>query len=192
LLTDSFSRCITLARQLRIKVEDNPMPTRFVPRLLVLALLAIPAFASGVDATGREPRPAPGFTLKSTTGTVTLDSLRGKVVLVDFWASWCQPCHKSFPWLSAMHEKYASKGLRIVAIDVDKNRDDADEFLARHPAPFTVAFDHAGKTAAAFQVSGMPSTFLIDSTGSIVHTHVGFDPRKADQLENLIKEALRP
>lgn len=136
-------------------------------------------------------RPAPAFTLPiHTGGTVSLDSLRGKVVFVDFWASWCGPCKMSFPWLRAMHERYASKGLEIVAIDLDKSRDAADAFLAKIPAPFLVADDPSGKTAEAFRVTAMPSSFLIAPTGEIIYSHAGFDPKRTDMIEGLIRDAI--
>jgi thiol-disulfide isomerase/thioredoxin len=131
---------------------------------------------------------APDFNLTARKGTASLAALRGKVVYVDFWASWCGPCAKSFPWLKAMHEQYAAKGLDIVAINLDKDRGKAEEFLAGHPAPFMVAFDPKGTTAEAYHVAGMPSSYLIDAAGKIVFVHTGFAPKDAAQLEARIKE----
>jgi thiol-disulfide isomerase/thioredoxin len=151
-------------------------------------VLAIASLAAAATAGSAPPR-APTFRLPTRNGTVSLDSLRGRVVLVDFWASWCEPCRKSFPWLRSMHERYGTQGLAIVAVDLDKDRDAADAFLARYPAPFIVAFDPAGKTAEAFKVSAMPSSFLLSPAGEILHAHAGFDPRKTGTVETLIKEA---
>jgi cytochrome c biogenesis protein CcmG/thiol:disulfide interchange protein DsbE len=137
---------------------------------------------------GRAPQRAPAFRLATRNGTVSLDSLRGRVVLVDFWASWCEPCRKSFPWLKSLHDRYGTQGLTIVAVDLDKDRDAADAFLAQYPAPFIVAFDPAGKTAEAFKVSAMPSSYLLSPTGEILHAHAGYDPRKSGTIESLIKE----
>ena len=134
------------------------------------------------------PPRAPFFTLPTQTGSVSLHSLRGKVVYVDFWASWCIPCRDSFPWMKSIYEKYASKGLEIVAINLDKNREYADKFLQEFYPPFTVAFDPEGKTAEAFEVPTMPSSFLISRNGNIIYTHAGFDEKKIDVVENVIKE----
>jgi thiol-disulfide isomerase/thioredoxin len=150
--------------------------------LLVIVLLAEPPATAG-----QNPR-APTFMLPTRTGTVSLDSLRGRMVLVDFWASWCEPCRKSFPWLKSLHDRYGAHGLAIVAVDLDKDRDAADKFLAKYPAPFIVAFDPAGKTAEAFKVSAMPSSYLLGPTGEILHAHAGFDPRKTGTIETLIQE----
>lgn len=165
--------------------------TRFWLPGLVLLLVAAPR----ADArTPKDPvaasSPAPSFTLPARTGTVVCsDSLRGKVVLVDFWASWCGPCQKSFPWLSAMYDRYSAKGLTIVAINLDKDRVAAEAFLAKHPAPFTVAFDPSGKTAKAYKVWGMPSSFILSPTGTVLYSYAGFNPDHAGAVEAMIKEA---
>jgi cytochrome c biogenesis protein CcmG/thiol:disulfide interchange protein DsbE len=151
--------------------------------------LALPAFAGSSSSAAKNPKPAPAFSLPTRTGTVSSDSLRGKVVLVDFWASWCVPCRKSFPWMAGMYQRYRDKGLVIVAINLDKTRDPADQFVAENPAPFLVAYDPSGKTAEAFHVSAMPSSFLVDTTGTIIYSHPGFDPKKTGPLEKLIQEA---
>ena len=142
-------------------------------------------------ALAKSPPPqlrAPSFTLPTTNGTVCLDSLRGQTVLVDFWASWCTPCKQSFPWMSSMHQKYAAKGLRIVAINLDKDRGLADAFLDQHLAPFTVAFDPSGKTAKEYKVWGMPSSYLVGPDGTILFSRIGFDPKKTEDVEHLIQE----
>ncbi|MGA7616349.1 MAG: TlpA disulfide reductase family protein [Thermoanaerobaculia bacterium] len=153
---------------------------------LLSLLLAVSAFAAPPAASAT----APDFTLPSTSGTVSLHELRGKVVLVDFWASWCAPCRASFPWMSGMLQKYGSKGLAIVAVNLDKSRDHADDFLDRFPAPFRIAFDPAGRTAEAFHVEAMPSSFIIGRSGTILYEHQGFQPGQTAAVEDRIKEAL--
>jgi thiol-disulfide isomerase/thioredoxin len=132
---------------------------------------------------------APKFSLPGRSQQiVTLDSLDAKVVLVDFWASWCVPCRQSFPWLNALREKYGAKGFVAIAVNVDKDRAAAEKFLAANPASFTIAFDPAGKTAEAFHVSAMPSSYLIARDGTILIRHQGFDPKKTADLETRIAE----
>jgi len=167
--------------------------------LLLVSVLALPMFATATwpaPAPGHGPRPgapsAPQFSLPARDGTVTLDALRGQPLLVDFWASWCTPCRASFPWLARMQQRYAAHGLRVVAINLDKDRADAAAFLARIPAPFTVAFDPAGTTAEAFHVKAMPSTFLVSREGTIVFSHAGFDARRTQDFETRIQEACAP
>jgi len=133
---------------------------------------------------------APAFELATRDGKVSLESLRGRVVVVDFWASWCGPCRQSFPWLASLHERLASKGLTIVAVNLDKERSAAMGFLADYPAPFTVAFDPEGHTAEAYKVKGMPSTYVVSTDGRILYSHIGFDPKRTGELEAILQEAL--
>jgi thiol-disulfide isomerase/thioredoxin len=151
----------------------------------VLALTAEAALAAGVGD------PAPAFALRDAHGaTVTLDGLRGHVVYVDFWASWCGPCRRSFPWMNDLHRRYGDKGLAIVAINVDKNPADAARFLERNPAQFAIAYDRDGTTPLAYAVEGMPSSYLIDARGKVVDVEQGFhDDRKA-ALETRIQGLL--
>lgn len=135
---------------------------------------------------------APSFSLPAVHGQAALDSLRGRVVLVDFWASWCAPCRGSFPWMASLQKRYGPSGLEVVAINVDKERKLADLFLARFPAPFTVAFDPAGTTAQAYGVRAMPTSFLVGRDGQVLMTHPGFDPKKSAAVESRIVEALKP
>ncbi len=157
--------------------------------LPLVALVAIALVARPAPSSATKLVHAPRFALPARDGTVVSDSLRAKVVLVDFWASWCGPCRLSFPWMAALQQQYGTKGLTIVAIDLDKDRSLADAFLAEHPAPFRVAFDPAGKTAEAFAVSTMPSSFVLGPDGTVLYAHSGFDPKKTGPIEHLIQEA---
>lgn len=163
---------------------------RRVTRIVVLLAMVWPALAAASAKPAAPPPLAPSFTLASDAGTVSLDSLRGRAVLVDFWASWCGPCRKSFPWLKSMQEKYGAKGLTIVAINVDKDREAADKFLSEFPTPFVVAYDPDGKVAELFHVAAMPSTYVIDLEGRIAYAHRGFEPKKAPEIESHIVETL--
>jgi len=134
---------------------------------------------------------APAFTLPNAAGqNVDLDKLRGSVVYVDFWASWCSPCKRSFPWMNEMTRKYGPKGLTIVAINVDKKREDAEKFLRLAPAEFTVVYDPAGKAPAAWQVRAMPSSYLVDASGKVVLVESGFKDERKDEVEERIRAAL--
>jgi thiol-disulfide isomerase/thioredoxin len=166
-----------------------PSSHRFVRRLVVLLAIAWPA-AVAAKAKPETPVVAPSFTLASDAGTVSIDSLRGRAVLVDFWASWCGPCRKSFPWMKTMNEKYGAKGLTIIAIDVDKDRAAGDKFLSEFPSPFVVAYDPEGKVAEQYNVAAMPSSYVIDRTGKIVYVHHGFETKKAPEMESHIVEVL--
>ena len=132
--------------------------------------------------------PAPAFSLPTATGrTVDLAALRGKVVYVDFWASWCGPCRRTFPWMNEMQRKYGGDGFVIVAVNVDKKRADAERFLADVPAQFTVVYDAAGATPSAYGVKGMPSSYLVDAAGKIVAVEQGFREDAATAIEARVR-----
>lgn len=150
--------------------------------------LVLPAIAGAADS--KTDARAPSFTLPTGSGSIALNDLRGKVVLVDFWASWCPPCRQSFPWMQDIYNRYSGKGFAIIAISVDKQKSSADMFTQSFtPIPFVIAYDPSGKTADAFHLEGMPSSYLIDRSGTIIYSHAGFDPKKTQTLENLIEEA---
>jgi cytochrome c biogenesis protein CcmG/thiol:disulfide interchange protein DsbE len=170
------------------------MSNRLTRCLLGIAVagMALGPMAHGPEALAKSAPTrvaAPHFTLTTSTGRLDSDSLRGRVVLVDFWASWCGPCRQSFPWMATMHDRYAAKGLVIVAVNLDKDRALADKFLDGFHVPFTVVFDPSGKTADAFHVKAMPTSFLVDRSGEIRMTHAGFDAKKTDAMEAALEEA---
>ncbi len=158
------------------------MPNRFLAALF-LVVFALPLSSALADT-------APNFKLPSQNGIVSLDALRGQVVYVDFWASWCGPCRKSFPWMNEMQRKYSKQGLKIVAINLDTDRDPISKFLGQNPADFTVAYDPGGNVAKKYNLMGMPSSFIIDRKGNIQNVHVGFRQEDRAELENRIVSTL--
>ena len=193
-----FTTLRRLDRRARIKPE--PMSDRttagwrrvraFLPRAALS--LAPLFFAVGAAALGAGET-APAFALPTAGGeTVALAALRGRVVYVDFWASWCGPCRRSFPWMSEMQEKYGARGFSVVGINVDKRRPDAERFLQQTPAGFTIVFDEAGRTPAAYAVKGMPSSYLIDAEGRVTAVESGFRDEQKAPLEERIRALLAP
>ena len=102
------------------------------------------------------------------------ESLKGKVVLLDFWASWCDPCKESFPAMEELQKEYGPRGLVIIAVNVDENRSDMEDFLKKHTADFTVVHDAKEKLVAEAGIATMPSSFLVDQSGRIRFVHAGF------------------
>lgn len=121
---------------------------------------------------------------------VDVDGLRGRVVYLDFWASWCGPCRQSFPWMQTMKSTYENRGLTVVAVNLDMDRAAADRFLTRFHPTFDVRFDPSGDLAEAYKIRGMPSSVLIDRHGVTRFTHVGFRPVDVRLYEAQVRELL--
>lgn len=127
----------------------------------------------------------------NTKGSVLkLSDLKGKVVYVDFWASWCKPCRKSFPWMNNLQKQFAKQGLKIIAVNVDKDQSLVEKFLKMYPADFTVAYDPDGSLASKLKVKGMPSSFIFDRNGKLITSHVGFRKKDINMLEDKIKTVI--
>ena len=153
------------------------------PTILTALLLSLSLFADSGTAA-----PAP-----TTPEWPLLKSYSGKVVLVDFWASWCGPCLRSFPWMNDLQQHYGADGLVIVAVNLDQERELADAFLRKLPPKFRVEFDAPGNIARQFGVQTMPSSFLVDRHGQVRVRHAGFrDGQRAEreeQIKKLLKES---
>ena len=134
--------------------------------------------------------PAPPFALAGKDGAVQLAQFRGKVVYVDFWASWCGPCRQSFPWMNEMQARYGAKGLQVIGVNLDAKAADAHQFLAENPAQFLIAFDAAGTTPRAYGIKGMPSSVLVGPDGTVLFEHAGFKAADRAELEKRIQGAL--
>lgn len=150
-----------------------------------VAVIAIYSFVSPSFAFAQK---APGFTLPGQNQTIQLAKYKGKVVYVDFWASWCDPCKRSFPWMNELQTLYGEDGFRIIAVNLDESRKDAEAFLKKMPAKFDVAFDKSGKTAEAYNLKAMPSSYLIDRKGNLVHKSLGYRAEEKKILEKKIKQ----
>src|SRR5215467_9715639 len=143
-------------------------------RAALVALAAIGPTPAAWSVASGDAAPACSAQLLDGARTVSLADYRGKVVYLDFWASWCAPCRESFPFMNELQRDLAGKGLQIVAVSVDKTADDAKRFLARYPASFTIVLDAAATCPAAFRLEGMPSSYVIDRSGAVPAVHVGF------------------
>ncbi|WP_229260089.1 TlpA family protein disulfide reductase [Duganella aquatilis] len=154
-----------------------------------MLMLAATLAASSAQAL-EKGAPAPQFDLPGVDGAIKLAKLQGKVVYVDFWASWCGPCRQSFPWMNEMQAKYGAKGLQIVGVNVDAKSDDARQFLTATPARFAIAFDPQGATPRNYGIKGMPSSVLIGPDGKVLLEHSGFREADRAELESKIQSAL--
>ena len=153
--------------------------------LLGLVVATVIFLAAGPRAS------SPPETIKSIQATLPDSvSLDGKVVYVDFWASWCVPCRSSFPWMQDIHERFRDRGLVIVAVDVDKDSKAAQKFLKDNGADFPVIFDPKGELAEQYGLEVMPSSFIYDRSGRLVTQHQGFARDETDGLERTLAKLL--
>jgi cytochrome c biogenesis protein CcmG, thiol:disulfide interchange protein DsbE len=155
---------------------------------LFAAVAALFMLCHGTAQSVENGASAPEFDIAGQAGKVKLSDFKGQYVYLDFWASWCGPCRQSFPWMNAMHERLGPKGLKIVAISVDKKQEDAKQFLVETPAKFIIGYDTAGETPRAYAVKGMPTSLLIGPDGKVLFTHMSFkDADKAEVEQKIIK-----
>jgi peroxiredoxin len=181
--------------------------TSFAPACAAASLLAATvigcggaaAGSGGASASGAHGglvgQAAPDFSAAAVVngkGKVALGDLRGKVVLVDFWGTFCEPCKKSFPKLQSLYGKYAASGLKIVGISEDEAEDKAKipDFASTYGAKFTLAWDADKSIAESYKPETMPSSFLIDKSGVVRFAHVGYHDGEEDQIEKEIRELL--
>ena len=166
------------------------MNTRFIGKLILVAFIFFPlsAFAISVGDT------VPSFKARSIDGTksVAVEDFRGKVVLIDFWASWCPPCLKSLPKYNELRREIGTSDFEIVAVNVDENTEDAKKFLAKHPVSYPIAKDPKGVLPGVFGVKAMPTSYLIDKNGVVKYVHAAFKEGDIEKLrveiEKLIAE----
>ena len=164
-------------------------PSPFTFPMLAALLLA----ASSATAASPEPKPAPDFELPSRGGdAVRLADLKGQVVMINFWATWCGPCRQEMPLLEQLHAKYEPLGFTLLGVNVEPDSALAAEFLQRVPVSFPILFDRESKVSEQFGVEAMPSTVLIDREGRVRHVHRGYKPGDestyADLVRSLVKE----
>ena len=135
---------------------------------------------------------APTFTLPSRAGdNVSLDQLKGQVVMLNFWASWCGPCRTEMPLLERMHKRYSALGFTLVGVNVEANTKDAERWLQDTPVSFPVLFDRDSKVSKLYDVNAMPSTVFIDRKGNIRYLHRGYKPGDEGEYLNQIRALLK-
>jgi thiol-disulfide isomerase/thioredoxin len=121
---------------------------------------------------------------------IDLKAYKGKVVYLDFWASWCVPCRRSFPWLDGIYREYKARGLVVIGVNVDADHSLAENFLKDTPVGFPIVYDPAGQLAARFKIQGMPSAVLIGRDGKIQFQHIGFTDNKEGEYETHVESLL--
>lgn len=159
-------------------------------KVAACAAMAIALLASRAAEQVGRTAPACKLTDVGDQQPVALEQYRGRVLWLDFWASWCATCAESFPFLNALERDFGARGLSVLAINLDEDPEDAREFLARHPARFAQAADRSGRCPREFGVEAMPSSYLVDRRGVIRHVQRGFRAGEAAELRAQIEALL--
>ena len=161
----------------------------FLRGLRVTALAATLAVSSLVGASASL---APTFALPSRGGdTVTLDKLKGQVVMINFWASWCGPCRTEMPLLDQMYKRYSALGFTLLGVNVESDSKDAEKLLQQMPVSFPVLFDKENKVSKLYEVNAMPSTVFIDRKGNVRYLHRGYKNGDESEYLNQIRALLK-
>ena len=130
------------------------------------------------------------FPVSASEPALNLQPYFGRVVYLDFWASWCVPCRQSFAWMMEQQAQLAEQGLTIVTVNVDRDRKAADRFLAKLKCELPVIYDPDGKIAAAYQLEAMPSSFIYGRDGTLRASLIGFEPEKTAAIEAQLRSLL--
>jgi peroxiredoxin len=153
-----------------------------------LSVTLLPAPLMAAEATG----PAADFSLPSRGGKpVALSALRGQVVLINFWATWCGPCRKEMPLLEQLQKKYASLGFTMLGINVEEDTTQMETFLGDVPVTFPVLLDPANQVSKLYDVAAMPSTVIVDRKGNIRFIHQGYKPGDENRYQDVIRQLIR-
>ena len=132
------------------------------------------------------------FTLKSNKGkNIRLSDLRGQVVMLNFWASWCGPCRQEMPLLDQMYQRYQPAGFTLLGINVEADPKEADTLLKEIPVTFPVLYDTTSKVSETYKVDAMPSSVLIDCDGNMSYLHRGYKPGDEKEYQKRIKGLLK-
>jgi len=161
------------------------MRNRIVAIAAALAL-ALPAFA------GPAGSPAPQFTLAARSGEdVSLAQYKGRVVMLNFWASWCGPCRQEMPLLESVYKKYGKMGFTLLGVNLEPDSQAANEWLKQTPVSFPILYDKDSKVSKLYDVAGMPSTVIIDRSGKLRMLHRGYKPGDENEYLDSIRTLIR-
>jgi thiol-disulfide isomerase/thioredoxin len=172
---------------LPIDARETGVSTLLRASLLAALMLGAGSARANADIEGR-PQPS----CPALAGPTIASQLAGQVVVVDFWASWCPPCRKLMPFLNELYGEHRSGGLRVVAVNIDTEIEQAQAHLRRVPVEYPIVFDPDGACPTAFALPAMPSTYVIDRDGIVRYVHAGFRAGDRQRLRAAIEKLLPP
>jgi peroxiredoxin len=154
--------------------------------VLIGGLVTCLAFAGSLSG------PAPQFSLQSRDGDkVALSDLKGQVVMINFWATWCGPCRQEMPHLEALHQRYSNLGFTLLGVNVEDNPEGATKFLQETSVSFPILFDPKNEVSKLYKVVAMPSTVLVGRDGSMRFIHHGYKPGYEGEYQTQIRALLK-
>ena len=157
---------------------------------VVVMLLCLCA-ATPLPAANAPQSAAPDFTLKSTNGeNLKLSEMRGQVVLINFWASWCGPCRKEMPLLDQLYQQYKPLGFTVLGVNVEEDPSQANTLLSKVPVSFPVVFDGTNTVSKLYNVIAMPTTVIVDRNGNMRYLHKGYLPGYEDAYQQQVRALL--
>jgi peroxiredoxin len=160
-------------------------------RIAVLAAAAL-SVASISSAGIKEAGPAPQFTLNARGGkAVNLAQYKGQVVMINFWATWCGPCRQEMPLLETIYKKYNKMGFTLLGVNVEPDPKPAEDWLKATPVSFPILFDTKSEVSKMYEVSGMPSTVIVDRKGNVRVIHHGYKPGDENEYQDNIRKLVR-
>jgi thiol-disulfide isomerase/thioredoxin len=171
---------------------------KFLPLSLLVAVVVgwmmVNRAHADNDTSALQGKAAPDFSLKTTDGKdVKLSDMKGHVVVLDFWATWCPPCRASLPHLNKVSQdkELTDKGLMVYSINCKESADDAKNFLKKNNYSFNVALDSDGKTEEAYAVTGIPTTVVVGKDGTVQHVTIGYGGEDtAKEIDDAVNAAL--
>jgi thiol-disulfide isomerase/thioredoxin len=166
---------------------SNVLPKLTISLVVATALLAAPVGAG--SAAGGAAGPVAEFKLPARSGEAV--SLKGQVVLINFWATWCGPCRKEMPLLEQIQKKYAPLGFTMLGVNVEEDTRLMEAFLKDVPVSFPILLDPANGVSKLYNVSAMPSTVIVDRKGNVRFIHQGFQPGDESKYQDMIRQLIR-
>jgi peroxiredoxin len=165
--------------------------TRVAIRTAVVAAAAL-SVASISSAGIKEAGPAPQFTLNARGGkAINLAQYKGQVVMINFWATWCGPCRQEMPLLETIYKKYNKMGFTLLGVNVEPDSKPAEDWLKATPVSFPILFDTKSEVSKMYEVSGMPSTVIVDRKGNVRVIHHGYKPGDENEYQDNIRKLVR-